>query len=772
MKLKDTKKLQKEKIEFDKIVSCLEEFKSFYVNAGAGSGKTYTLIQLIKYLIYNKKIKLRTNSQKILCITYTNVAADEIKEKIRFKEFMYVSTIHDFIWTVIKRYKNKVKEVHVEYVKEKISEYYKSISDNDEFKRIPNEKKQHFINFFKEEVLKEYYKIYSSKKEAWVNFLNNMVVDKVGINQYQNDRTFNLGKMKSLLKDIVAMNKLRDYIKNADNIIIKYDQQRNTDQLHKGKFSHDTLLIYFNKIIKNNEILKLKIANKYPYIFIDEYQDTSKLVIDSFIEIKNYSLSKDIRFMIGLLGDPSQNIYDKGIGNIQDISNHDAIKTKFEDFEDIDKEYNRRSKDEIIYLSNKFRWDKSKKESIYSGFNGAKIIFEQDNVSIYDREKYNHLIEKVYKKLGLNSEERLDVLVTRNEFVTHIYNFNGLYNILRRFPCYSGANFNEFNSKFFNKEKFKDDLEMIFNVVSLYNAFVNGDKISNLITKRKFNKYSITIEDIIKMREYISYKIDINDITINDWLSQMYSIYKELLEDSVDLNWKQVLLEIFKSKLVQENEDIFKFNFYSTVSNKYLNNKIYNDINDFQNRINSEYKDNIESHVKEVVNGSEDLLRSVYSVIDNIEDKDKLVEYIIKELDGEENLDIINKLVDGLLEDFYNLKISEIMNWFNYLNDKKTTEMQRIHTIHGTKGTTLQNVLIILNKGFKSNSTEYEMILNKLLDNNNFSNYSKKEKKALNLMYVAISRAVNNIYILYNDSFSRCEELKNFIEKSRVWKES
>ncbi|MFN8437578.1 MAG: UvrD-helicase domain-containing protein [Cytophagales bacterium] len=58
---------------FEQIQKLIEEGKSFVLEAGAGSGKTYTLIQTLKYLIQNKGEELIKSNQKIVCITYTNV---------------------------------------------------------------------------------------------------------------------------------------------------------------------------------------------------------------------------------------------------------------------------------------------------------------------------------------------------------------------------------------------------------------------------------------------------------------------------------------------------------------------------------------------------------------------------------------------------------------------------------------------------------------------------------------------------------------------------
>ena len=72
--------------------------KNFLLSGGAGSGKTYSLIQTINL------IKSLYNNKSIACITYTNVAVNEIKNRVIDNRNLEVLTIHDFLWKNIKKY--------------------------------------------------------------------------------------------------------------------------------------------------------------------------------------------------------------------------------------------------------------------------------------------------------------------------------------------------------------------------------------------------------------------------------------------------------------------------------------------------------------------------------------------------------------------------------------------------------------------------------------------------------------------------------------------
>lgn len=102
-------KMQNNMTAFEQISQYIDDRKSFVLEAGAGSGKTYTLIQTLNYLIQNKGEDLKKINQKIVCITYTNVAKNEINDRIENNELVLVSTIHEFLWTSIKQYQKQLK---------------------------------------------------------------------------------------------------------------------------------------------------------------------------------------------------------------------------------------------------------------------------------------------------------------------------------------------------------------------------------------------------------------------------------------------------------------------------------------------------------------------------------------------------------------------------------------------------------------------------------------------------------------------------------------
>lgn len=98
------------KIEADKIdqqiIETLCSGKTFRVEAGAGSGKTYSLNKVIEWLQDNRWKEFNNKKQRVICITYTNAAVDVIASRLKPNSFIEPSTIHSFAWNAIKQYQS------------------------------------------------------------------------------------------------------------------------------------------------------------------------------------------------------------------------------------------------------------------------------------------------------------------------------------------------------------------------------------------------------------------------------------------------------------------------------------------------------------------------------------------------------------------------------------------------------------------------------------------------------------------------------------------
>jgi len=96
--------------------------RCFVMVAGAGSGKTTSLVKALAHLSATRADDLRKRGQKIACITYTEIAAREIWEDVGNNPLFHVSTIHSFLWTVIHPFQNDMRGWIQARLQEKIAE--------------------------------------------------------------------------------------------------------------------------------------------------------------------------------------------------------------------------------------------------------------------------------------------------------------------------------------------------------------------------------------------------------------------------------------------------------------------------------------------------------------------------------------------------------------------------------------------------------------------------------------------------------------------------
>lgn len=103
--------------------------RHFVMVAGAGSGKTTSLVKALAQIERTQGSALRRNGQQVACITYTEVAVEEIRGDVGNDELFHVSTIHSFLWTVIKPFQNNLREWVFNRLQEKITEEQEKIDN-------------------------------------------------------------------------------------------------------------------------------------------------------------------------------------------------------------------------------------------------------------------------------------------------------------------------------------------------------------------------------------------------------------------------------------------------------------------------------------------------------------------------------------------------------------------------------------------------------------------------------------------------------------------
>lgn len=94
-----------------RIHACIDQNKCFLVEAGAGAGKTYSLVEALKYITLKRGDAFIRQGQQIACITYTNVATEEIAARTDQHPAIRAATIHAFCWSLIQGFQSKLRRL-------------------------------------------------------------------------------------------------------------------------------------------------------------------------------------------------------------------------------------------------------------------------------------------------------------------------------------------------------------------------------------------------------------------------------------------------------------------------------------------------------------------------------------------------------------------------------------------------------------------------------------------------------------------------------------
>lgn len=200
------------------MVRKIENF--FIVNAPAGSGKTTTIREMINNII---SINSKDN---VLCITYTNRAADELSKSFSSPNIS-ISTIHSFLNNFMKQY------------------------------------------FGSQEIIDLYFDTYQDSIQQRID--NREAKE----NQTESNKKY-IEKYGDLSIDVLR--------RNITNI---YYNENSFNSLYYGGLSHDDLISFSSKIILKYKVIQNRLSYKFQYVFIDEYQDTTADVLNIFYESLN-----------------------------------------------------------------------------------------------------------------------------------------------------------------------------------------------------------------------------------------------------------------------------------------------------------------------------------------------------------------------------------------------------------------------------------------------------------------------------------------------------
>lgn len=226
--------------------------RSFIMVAGAGSGKTTSLVKALASAIQVRGQELKRSRKRIACITYTEIAAAEIWADVGKNPLLHVSTIHSFLWSITRSFQSDIKAWVLRRISERIAEL----------------------------------------EAAAANF---------GPRVQERTRVKNRSDIDRYAASIPLVEKLTVF-----NYGTGSDYPR-------GVLGHDDIIRMATYFMVERPLFRTLVSQQFPIIFVDESQDTQPIVVEA---LKAVAEDAGRDFCLGFFGDPMQRIYATGIGEI------------------------------------------------------------------------------------------------------------------------------------------------------------------------------------------------------------------------------------------------------------------------------------------------------------------------------------------------------------------------------------------------------------------------------------------------------------------------
>ena len=739
------------------------EGTNIIVSAGAGSGKTAVLTERVL-----EKVKKGISVDNLLILTFTKMAAKEMKERIGDKlkkegltselaklDTADITTFDAYALSVVKKYHyylNVSKDINI--IDESVITLYKRKVLKDIFEELYEENNHEFIDFIQEYCIKDDKDIFefilninskldlkTNKREYLDNYINT-VYDEVKIdNDIDN-------YIKVILRLISNINDYLEYIDDDDYLAKLYDV---ISPLLSAKSYDD---------IKSNISIKLPILRGASDI-TREYRDKIKSTIDEIKKLTTYDSYDDIKRGILSTKGNAKVIIDI-IKKLDDITYNYKVKYNSYEYSDIsalaiklvrdNKEIREEIKNNlneilideyqdtndvqeefISYISNNNVYMVGDiKQSIYRFRNANPYIFKNK----YD--SYSNNIGGIKIDLNKNFRSREEVINNINLLFDRIMDndIGGAdYSLSHRMIygnlMYKGDGDNKEDNNF-SVYNYLNDTTFKNNEVE---AFIIADDIKNKINSgyRAFGKDTNGVR-----------KIKYSDFAILLDSSKSFDLYKKILE------YNGIPTSIVKSVNLTDGEVVLVIkNIISFIIK----------IND--NKIDSEFKKLFISIGRSFLFNTDDNVLFDYFLNNNFKDSDiyKISYNITKRLDTISLEEIIDLIVDNF--DFYNKlfllgdynanilriqKLKEITNslinldydiydYQKYLDDIISNNLKLEYSVNDNSTDTVKIMTIHASKGLEFGVCYYGELYNRFNNSDAISKYSYDNKYGIILPY-------------------------------------
>lgn len=390
--------------------------------AGAGAGKTKTIVERVVNIIKSKGVA----PNNILCVTFTNKAASEMRERItlRLKEENIINNYDSFASPMVKTFHSLGLYI--------LKREHSSLGLNKHFTIIDPDDGRSIVKEFLEK------NDYDTKTYDPSRIRNTISIEKGN------------------------KNTVSDYDKKIGNFTMEviskawryYDNKLKETQ----SLDFDDLIIKTTELLENNKEIRDKYQREFKYIHIDEYQDTN----NSQYELCNLLVDKD-KSNICVVGDIDQNIYSWRGANLKNIMNFEEF-YKNKKVKTILLEQNYRSTNKILKLANAT----IKKNEVRKDKNLFTENGEGEDILIlpnFDGESESENIAKRCKALIQDGVNPNDIAI--------LYRTNFQSRLLEEKMLSNNVPYNLLGLKFFERKEIKD-------MLSYLKASINRDSAYDL----------------------------------------------------------------------------------------------------------------------------------------------------------------------------------------------------------------------------------------------------------------------------------------------------
>ena len=787
------------------------EGTNIIVSAGAGSGKTAVLTERVL-----EKVKKGVSVDNLLILTFTKMAAKEMRERIGTKllengftkelsklDTADITTFDSYALSLVKKYHyylNVSKDINI--IDASVITLYKRKTLNDIFEELYNSNDEDFLSLIKEYTLKSDKDIFefilniNNKLDLKTNkksYLDNYIEDRFNettinkdidtyikeiiniINkiheylEYIDDNDY-LDKLYQVLSPLLDSD---DYISIKDNINIKLPQARGVsdttkeykEKIKKAIDSIKDLTIYKDTIEIKNSILKTK-----PYVScIIKIIKALDIKVQNYKEIYNYYEYSDIANLAIKLVKENSQIREEIKNNLNEI-----LIDEYQDTNDVQEEF-------ISYISNNNVYMVGDiKQSIYRFRNANPYIFK-NKYDMYSSHNNGMKID-----LNKNFRSREEVINNINLMFNHIMDdylggasYQKEHQMIYGNLMYQGNGDNKENNNF-EIYNYLNDTNYKNNEIE---PFVIADDINNKIK----NNYKVFDKDTKGIRN-----VKYSDFVILLDNSKSFELYKKILEynniptsivKSINLIDGEVILVIKNiiSFIIKIKDNIIDNDFkklFISLGRSFIFNIDDNILFDYF--LNNNYKDSDIYRISNEISKRIDFI-SLDEIIDLIIDKYDLYNKLFLLGDNASNTIRIDKLKE-ITSNLTNLNY-DIYDYQKYLEDiisnnlkieynigDNSTDTVKIMTIHASKGLEFSicyfsglfnrfNISEAVNRYTYDN--EYGIIIpykdnfyyNTIYHKLAYRNYIKENiSERIRLLYVALTRAKEKMIFILPSS--------------------